>query len=370
MLSRYGTLYTFILIFVSPSVLSQPLWQTLNEAVVQAHIIPQHEIFEKTTHALEESAQKFCRDINLDTLANIREAYFSVNDAWMQLQHFHHGPIHKERRIYRIQLFPDKRNAVGKHLNKLLKSADRTRLTSENFVRLSTALQGLSALEHLLFSEDYPLNSFRDADTEQNFQCALVVAISQNLNVIAQRALREWQQDIPLYEQFFNVKKYPIAQDDADPELRARTEVTAIIFYSYHTQISHIINSKLKMPLGKSIEKSRPHWREMRYSQRSLENIKINLTALETLYDLSYAPYIQLKKDGDGTHQKIKRAYRNIQKHIDSFQMPLGQAVKDPTGRGQVEALINKLEGLYRETMTLMAKTLAVPLRFNGIDGD
>ncbi len=367
---HYCTLYMFVLIFVSPSVLSQPLWQTLNEAVVQEHIIPHHETFEKATHNLKESAQSFCGDVSLETLADIRQAYFSANDAWMQLQHFHHGPIHKERRIYRIQLFPDKRNAVGKHLKKLLKSADWDRLTPENFIRLSTALQGLSTLEHLLFSEDYPLDSFQSSNTEQNFQCALTIAISQNLNNIAQRVLEEWQQDIPLYEQFFNVKKYPLAKDKEDPELKGRTEVTAIIFYSYHTQINHIINSKLRMPLGKSIEKSRPHWSEMKFSQRSLENIKLNLTALEALYDLSYAPYIQIKEDGDIVHQKIKKVYSGIKNHIDRLNMPLSQAIKDPNERIQVEELMSKLETLYRVTMTRMTKTLAIPLRFNGIDGD
>ena len=351
------------------SLYAQPLWQTLNEKVVQLHIIPGHQAFNAKALAFEKVVPKFCSNPSEEHLMLLRDHFRQLNNAWMRIQHIKHGPIEEKRRLYRIQLFPDKRSAVSKHLALQFKKLDFEKLIPKKFHRLSAALQGISALESLLYTERFSFFK-QDSEEKRKFHCALLSGISLNLSNISTRLLAEWSGDNSSYEKFVNEKKYPLKGSASEQALTARTEITSRIFNGYYTQLQLILERKLIAPLGKSAERAKPHFSEARFSQHSIQNIAINLQTLESLYDLTYAPYLEVKSNGEEVHKKIKHAYAEIHKQINSLQTPLSQAVGDENLRPAVELLVKKLENLYEFTIGEMRETIVIPMRFNSLDGD
>ena len=348
---------------------AQPLWQTLNDKVVQLHIIPGHKAFNDKALAFEKVVPQFCSNPSEQSLALLRERFREVNNAWMRIQHIKHGPIEENRRLYRIQLFPDKRNAVGKHLALQFKKMNFDKLTPKNFSRLSAALQGINALENLLYS---PRFTFFELESEEKrkFHCGLLSGISLNLSNISTRLLAEWTTDESLYAKFVNEKKYPLKGSAEEQALTARTEITSRIFNGYYTQLQLILERKLLLPLGKSAERAKPHFSEAYLSQHSTQNIAINLQTLESLYELTYAPYLEMKTNGEAVHKKIKQAYADVHQQISLLQAPLSQAVGDENLRPAVELLVKKLENLFELTIGEMRETIVIPMRFNSLDGD
>ena len=364
----------FVLLFLTTAntnIQAQPLWETLNNKVIKEHIIPHYKGFQQTAQTFSTHADNFCANVSKENLQSLRNAYSQLNQAWMRIQHIRNGPpIEQNHNYFRIQLFPDKRNAVGKHLAVLLKAENTEKLNPKKFKRLSVALQGITALEHLLFSDKYPLDMFRASNEEKSFTCGLVLAISHSLDMLSTELVSQWTSDTTPYALFVNVKKFPLKGNEQEKEFKARTEITSLIYNQYHTQLRSIIEHKLMLPLGKELKRSKPHFSESKFAQHSLSNISINLVALKELYQLTYAPLLEIKSGGAEINQDILNAYDKINLQIKNIELPLRQAVSHPQQRQAVEELLNAVKHLHELTVGPMQQLLAIPIRFNAMDGD
>ena len=58
------------------------------------------------------------------------------------------------QRAFRIEYWPDKRNVVGRQLAEVLKKQDHAALEPERFATTTVGVQGLPALERMLFGDD------------------------------------------------------------------------------------------------------------------------------------------------------------------------------------------------------------------------
>ena len=368
---KYTWITLFVLLAITANITqANSLWDTYNRAIIEQHIVPKLEELHSAAKQLDNKTNQFCQTPTTDTLNILRHAYFAVNDAWMGIQHMRRGPIDKDRRFYRIQLYPDKRNAVGKQLLRKIKISDASQLVPDKFPKLTVAIQGISALEQLLFRERYPISAFQSNDQQRSYHCQLLQAISANLVSITKNIHHEFTETKDIYDLLVNAKRFPVDESAPDLALQKRIEVSATILNSYYTQLDTISTHKLGMPLGKSLEKARPKRSESTYSQRSLHNIKLNLLALEQIYEITYSPLLELQPESQALNKKIKQLFSRIHQQINNIGMPLEEAVKNATARKMVIELQSSIDQLHTITLKTMASTLGLPLRFNSLDGD
>ncbi len=128
-------------------------------------------------------------DAGCESTGGLREAFNEASDAWARMEMFTSGPLSRKNRRERISHWPDPRNAVARVLKTLLEGEGEAGLEPEQIAGASIAVQGLPALERLLF----PDNDTKDAAGALSQRaCAVGNAIARNLQTIAADALAEW----------------------------------------------------------------------------------------------------------------------------------------------------------------------------------
>src|SRR3954468_10748105 len=143
------------------------------------------------TKTLAQAADDFAAQPSQDGFAAVRLAYEQVSDAWMQAQFFRLGPLGTQQRSDRFEYWPEKRPIIDKQLAGMLTKADSAALAPEKFAQASVAVQGLPALERLLYGDT--ARQVLSAGPEQKARIAVISAIAHNLDSLAQDLAADWE---------------------------------------------------------------------------------------------------------------------------------------------------------------------------------
>ena len=331
-----------------------------NVRAVKEHIIPAYAEFARTIHGMAVDAASFCDQPNEQNLQQLQQDFQHSMDAWQGIQHIRFGPIEFVLRMNRIQLWPDKRSSVSKHLDKLLSSQDPAALETERFATGSVAVQGFSALERLLYDDQVAAASYASEDSASRYRCAVIKAITANLATIAGNLHKEWSQGNDAYINFI------ASAADENDFYESDVEVSSIMLNNLHTELQVIVDQKLDRALDKSLKKARGTRAENWRSGRSLRNISINLQSLRAFYRLAFAPRLS----DEQLNNNIETAFANTLAAVDAIALPLDKAVKDAKARPQVENLRTEASKLKALIGGDLPQSLGLSLGFNSLDGD
>ncbi|MET0052613.1 MAG: imelysin family protein [Candidatus Thiodiazotropha sp.] len=194
-------------------VLAQMLLATHAQAygfdkTAEQYLIPGYRQLADATGLLRVSSDRYCSQPSEQQRASLQSHYRSAFLAWQTVQPIRFGPVQYLNRDYRFELWPDKRGSVNRHLGQLLADPELDSATFD-ITRKSAAVQGFSALEMLLFSEQ-PVDER---------SCRLIRAISSNLAHMALGTLRDWQQGDEPYLKHFKHPNPDNPMFESEPEL-------------------------------------------------------------------------------------------------------------------------------------------------------
>ena len=113
-------------------------------------------------------------------------------DDWQSLQWLRAGPAERFLRYYRFQIWPDRHGTVARQIRKLLRDETINVLDEKRFVQSSVAIQGLPAMEWLLFEQEQTDQAFV-YNGSPTFRCHFLKAISANLKNISSGLLADWE---------------------------------------------------------------------------------------------------------------------------------------------------------------------------------
>ncbi len=320
------------------------------EKIGHQHILPGYQKFAVDAVQLDISAKKYCEQPDEDKLNSLRAINRQTFLTWQAVQHLRFGPVQFLSRDSRIHFWPDQRGVIAKHYKKLL---EEVLLNEEKFdiSEKSIALQGLSALEYLLYKKLPPTKK----------DCVVIVAITENLQTMAQGIVHDWTSSKDPYLPYFI---YPGTRDHLIYE--TEQELVEQIVNSIYTELEFIVTKKLAIPLGDSIEKSRGRLAEGSRSMASLSAIAANLKACRELYMLAFASELS----NYPLNGKIKSAFDQAQHTLVQINMPLKEAVRHAEQRVIVEQLLNDISLLKKLISTELTQELDLTLGFNALDGD
>ena len=162
------------------------------EQAVSGYIIPAYTDLDAATDKLVSAVEAFCAAPKPATEGDLRDTFNSTIHAWAAVDFFRFGPMAQDGRYERFAFFPDVHGTGGRQIRGFLVSGDEALLKPGALATKSAAVQGLPALESLLFSGKAAL--IRPAPPEP-FRCALAVAVAKNMQTIASDALAAWQGD-------------------------------------------------------------------------------------------------------------------------------------------------------------------------------
>jgi uncharacterized protein len=340
-------LFTLMALIVSPAGLADT---RLNQLAVAQHILPAYQRLSDSTAKLHSVSQEYCKAPEAADSAALRHAYLDAMGDWQSVQHIRFGPVEFLLRYHRIQLWPDKRGSVGKHLSRLLASKDTAALQPDAFAHDSAAIQGFSALERLLYS---------DMQTTP-YTCLVIVTITGNLQNMATGIVTDWTQPPLRYSDMI------ATADQGNDFFESSEEVSATLLNNLHTELQFIVDQKLNRPLGDTIARANGKRAESWRSGQSLNHIRQNLTATQQLYQVTFEPLIT---DAD-LRQQFDTAYKDVYTALDAVSMPLSSAVNDTKERQKIEVLRDKISTLKALVADQLTQALGIPLGFNSLDGD
>lgn len=326
-------------------------------AIADTHIIPRYRALQASAEALSANASTVCHD-QPDAL---KSAYHALMDDWMRVQHIRFGPIQAGARRSRLQYWPDRKGRGRRQLWDMLQQADPSRLEPAAFAGTSVAVQGLPALEILLFTP--PL-----AGNDPEYRCQLVAAIGRNLAALATSLVDEWTAGPHPFR--FSMT----APGPDNPRFRSPDEVVAALLTDAHSSLLAAIDQKLLRPLnaGNPKPKRAESWR----SRRSLRNIWHNVESLQALFEgeanksNGLSALLRDWENGAIVAAQFRAVTNAVLTQIAAIDRPLYSAVSDP---GTVPILLRL--GAALKVMDAMivediAPMLDVPLGFNALDGD
>lgn len=324
-------------------------------AAAAQHIVPRYQSLRRSTRALAEAAGEQCHAAP----EALKAAYHAVMDDWMRIQHIRFGPIQTGTRAARLQYWPDRKGRGQRQLAALLRDADPRRLEPAAFAATSVAVQGLPALELLLFQP-------RRKGGDDAYRCQVVAAIGRNLAELAATLADEWTTGPRPFRQSLE------RPSPEDVRFHSPDEVIAALLTDMHTSLRVIIDQKLGRVLdaGQVQPKRAESWR----SRRSLRNIRLNLESLQALFDGEPGPAFNAllldAPDGAGVADQVGYVIKALLLQIDALDKPLYETASDAQGAVALARLRGSLETMDAILLENVAVTLDVPLGFNALDGD
>lgn len=340
-------------LLVPAGAVAAPDYASLNTDAGRSHVLPRYQALATATAQLEETARGFCagdrRDVRL-----VRQSWQQAMAAWQGVQHLRFGPAEWFNRVARFAFWPDPRNVAARQLAELFEKRDPNAVVPDGFVTGSVAVQGLTALERVLFDAGQA-GKF----ASEPYRCEWLSAVAHNLATMARDILADWSGPPNQYGQAFT------AAQGGQGGYRAASEATLDLFKSLYAAVELVADHKLARPLGDSVKGARPRLAESWRSETSLANVKANLAAAHDLFerlrsgvaDRALAAEISGRFEAAGTAAAAIRE-------------PLEVAVADPVRRPVVERLRRETLVLKRLLADKLTVALDLPLGFNALDGD
>ncbi|MES9868716.1 MAG: imelysin family protein [Sedimenticola sp.] len=320
------------------------------KTLAEGHIIPAYQHLADKTAALKGVADRFCEQPDMAEIATLRNSYKTAFLAWQGAQHLRFGPVQYLSRAHRLELWPDKRGTVGKHLAQLLNDPKFAKGPVPDISKKSVAVQGFSALERLLYGNKKP----------EAIQCRAIEAITKNLQTIGRELHRDWAEGDTAYLNYFS------QPGPGNMVYESNEELASQLLNSLYTQLEFILTQKLDRPLGKSLKKSRGKRAEGWRSGSALPAIEKNLAACHVLYRDTFAS--ELKEHP--LHTRIDIAFTKAMTTLSGIDIPLSKAITDDAQRPRVEQLRMDISHIKKLLARQLAPELNLSLGFNSLDGD
>ena len=248
--------------------------QRLFNAIGRGVIAPAYAQLRACAQQLETVVQSHCAAPVADQSA-LESAWRSAMRAWQRVQHIRVGPIEDDNRDFRMQFYPDSNEAVERGVDNALEGSDP--LTQATIANKSVGVQGLPALEYLLFS----IGGLDDAEAGPR-RCELAGAVAGNLRVMSAEISEPWQEGGAFIEDFANARGVFLEADD----------VLVAILESLGFQSEFIADRKLKpaLPAYRNVQGLESH-----YAEHTAANIAANLAGFRRLFDSDVADAYRLR---------------------------------------------------------------------------
>ena len=190
--------------------------------------------------ALQGKVETLCQQPSTATLKEAKAAFASTVAAWSKVEIIRFGPVIQDHRFERLFFWPDPKGLGLRQIQEALTKHDATVTDPDQLAGKSVALQGLPALEYLLYGEDGDLPK-----EDRAFRCSFGLAVATNVDRIAKQVVEGWGEGSAFEKAFLN----PAADNSY---YHAPKEVTLDLFKTFSTGIELVRDQKLGKPLGAS----------------------------------------------------------------------------------------------------------------------
>lgn len=362
---RFVTFLVFLTLALSAC--SPPPEEQLLADTTRLSILPAYRDFLAASRQLREATTTFCSatEQSTDTYTVVRSAWRNTATTWAGIQSLQFGPLLVDNQAWKVQFWPDRKNLIARKVEALIK--EDAPIDVARVEKASVVVQGLSALEYLLFDDIAgQLSRYQQADSQR--RCDLLIAASAHLEGVAIFLHTAWQSDGGNYAATFsqpgnNNQEYPEAK------VAIGTLLDSLVY-----GLELIKRDKLERPLGLAETGTQIYlleWWRARYSRAA---IVANLSALHQLFSAGEGfgldDYLQQVVDGTDLAKAIDQGFRHVISQASEIETPLFDAPSSPETLAQAKALSDTITELEVRIKKEIPPLLGITLSFNSSDGD
>lgn len=324
--------------------------------LLEGWLLPRYAALAAATAEQATAWTTFCAKPEAGGVPALKDAYGRAADAWNAVEFVTFGPISLSLRTDRLSFFPDRRNAIARGLAEILADPDAGRLEAERFAQSSAAVQGLPALERLLF-EDGAADALA-AGPEAARRCALGTAIAANLAAIAREVRDAWgDKSSGLLGAIVAGKGDPALFPDVGA-------LPGMILTDLSGAYQRVTDTKLLPVLGTGPSDATPaladNWRSGR-SGRVVANMIRSADALLVAVGAQMPSRPQYV---------VNRAAAAADAAAEKVPADLGAAAASPAGAAALQSAIKAFKGAQATVYKPIASYFGISLGFNALDGD
>lgn len=304
-------------------------------------------------HLLKNSIEAYCEDTSSEGgLARVQQGWLASMKAWQRVQGLTIGPAVTDNRKFRIDYYlltSHDYEQLQKRMAKWIESGDE--ISPSTVAELSVDLQGLPALEMVLFQDDAE-SHFTNPELGPRY-CLYAEGISNNLFNLADILKNEWSEG---GEYYALVTEKGREQQSLDDILNTVAE---------HLQI---IETK---KITRAIES--PEYIESGIARSSLDNIATNIALIQLLFDPKKQSGLGYYLVDAGEEKKLTAlndAMAEVQKQLAAQDKTMTELVKTEAGLKKLEALKQSVHRVFELLAKEVIGVFEVNLGFSSSDGD
>lgn len=335
----------------------------LARRVLEQHIRPAYAALAEVAGRLETSLSSSCVSGGAAARTGLAGDFDAIVDAFGRIEHIGFGPVTRDSRLERLYFWPDRRDLGARQIARALETRDADVTSREKLAVKSVALQGLGALEIVLFGDGGPLGA-KPGDVAH--RCAYAVAIASNIAAIARETAAEWSE-----AGFGGAWLAP--GSGSSPYLSAR-ETTVELLKAFDRGVERTRDQRIAGPLGLNARRV-VFPVAMKLSGRTMRLVAANIDGLLHLYRqggmadaAAGAGALPGRLDIASTAKIVGDELETARALARSLQTE-----RDPYADASRNRLLDMglpLKGARARLSMLLAATAGVSLGLNATDGD
>jgi predicted lipoprotein len=322
---------------------------------------------------LQRKMDALCASPSESALDQAKQAFAATVAAWSKVEILRFGPVTQSHRFERLFYWPDPKGIGLKQVQQALAGKDQDIELPDELAGKSVAVQGLPALEYLLYGDGAEIlakereivdgeESPPETDTEGAFRCAFALSVATNIHRIAAAVVEDWREGSAYEKAFLG----PVPED---PIYHTAKEVTLDLFKSFTAGIELVRDQKLGKPLGASPAEAKPKLAAFWRSGQTFANAAGNLEGVRTLFAKGGFAQI-VAGESAGVEDSILFDLDHAIEVLNGIDLPMAEVAGNDDMRAKIEALRVALKGAAQTAGDMIARGAGLAFGFNAMDGD
>ena len=158
------------------------------DRAIDGFVRPAYATFHEEAASADKAVAALCKDPSQANLDAARAKFADLVKAWSQAEIIQFGPITEDNRLERILYWPDRKSIGLKQVQAAIAGEDKSAADAATLHTKSVAMQGLGALEYIL----YGTGADDLAGKDGAYRCAFGAAVAGNIDNIAMAVDAEW----------------------------------------------------------------------------------------------------------------------------------------------------------------------------------
>jgi len=345
----------------APSAIAAPDAKMISwvmETTVDQVIIPAYENFDQAVRQLKQQTTSLCQSPGKPSLTDARNAFSKTVIAWGGIEFLRSGPVMKNNRLERVLFYPDRKSTGLKQVQRVLANEDASATSIERLKKKSVAVQGLGALEFLLFGTGSDVLSA----TGETFRCKFADTIATNLQDISAELVNAWKAEDGVKAQWKN---------PGNPNSVFRTDLEAVneLLGTAVHGLEAVRDIRLGAFLRKAPPSDRPKSALLWRSNNTIPAMIANVEMVAKLFETGGMDEM-ISNDEFGVINSIKFELSQVLSAMRAIDKPINLALKDADQREKLEYLKLALGFLLKRVDTEYANAAGLASGFSFSDGD